>query len=213
MEIYILSIIVFLLSCKKVENTDNSKSTFMVKNNTWYISQNLGGFCKSCRIPHKIIFGGDTIIKSKKYTSIYDYTGDSVEYQIKSGRLLGYLRETDDKKVYWYWGNEDNPARDHLLFDFNLQVHDSIGSYFVKTVDSIKLQNQYKKRITLVSSCGPNKVWIEEIGDMTELLNPILYCDKFISIGGGSYKQTCFVNKGEVIYKDTSCTECWNYKR
>ncbi len=139
---------------------------------------------------HVFRMNGDTIVENRKYT-ILSY---SVDEQVNNWSQLGYLYEdTKEKKVYYRpaWGDKDG-----LLYDFSVETGDTVytignswygqdkpnGDYWmtdsiiniVKKVDSIKLSNEYYKRITVVSkplmpeseNFTLENEWIEGIGNL-----------------------------------------------
>jgi len=211
-----LIILCFLFSCKKDNLNNNNADIFVDNNKVWYVSYTPDP-CPSCNWPHKVILGKDTIIKSVSYKLILDYTGDSIENNIKKPNLLGYIRETNDKKVYWL---TDLNSNEILLYDFNLKLNDSNGDWIATIVDTFKFQNYLYKRIVVKNkNCGLTKIWIDGIGDMTDILgyNSQAKClgnsGLIINVSGaGWYRQTCVLNGSDYIYKDTMNSECWYYK-
>jgi hypothetical protein len=192
----------------------------MDNNNVWYIAE-YPDYCRNCILPHKVILGKDTIINNNSYKSILHYSGDSIESKISKPNIFGYVRETIDKKVYWFIGFNGSSPSDNLLFDFNANINDTIispdGAWIVTKIDSVIIKNKFKRRIALKSICNePLKFWIEEIGDMSDLFNSpscifINGSEYFIS-DNSYFKQTCFLKGSEIVYKDSSTTNCWNYK-
>ena len=64
------------------------------------------------------------------------------------------MRETSDKKVYWYVGLFSQPASDILLYDFNAKINDTIDNWIVTKIDTVNILNINRKRITL-KNCEP----------------------------------------------------------
>ena len=166
----------------------------------------------------KSFFGKDTIIKSNVYKAVLDYRGDSIESDCKAS-ILGYLRETSDKKVYWHVGFFGHNASDILLYDFNAKINDTIDNWIVTTIDTVKILNINRKRLTLKNCTSYEKYWIDGIGDMSDLLSynsrPICDYKKGIVImnsGGSGYRQNCVTQGNEFIYKYSSASDCWIYK-
>ena len=156
---------ILLLNCKK-DNANNSNKMDLIVDNSkvWYVSE-YPDPCPGCSWPHKIVFGKDTTINSNIYKVILDYRGDSIESNCKAS-ILGYMRETSDKKVYWHVGLFGNVASDILLYDFNAKINDTIDNWIVTKIDTVKILNIKRKRIIL-KNCEPyTKYWIDGIGDM-----------------------------------------------
>lgn len=226
MKIYVISLCTiilisfFITDCKGVNSDLSTKADLLVDSSkVWYISE-YPNPCPWSTWPHRIKFEKDTIINDKSYKSIIDYCGDSIESNLTKGVLLGYIRETEDRKVYWHVGFFSKKSKDILLYDFNAKINDTIDHWVVKNIDSVKVQNQNRKRITLKFNCSNDtKIWIDGIGDMSDLLSYTSRpsCDEKtgsigLSVGGSQFKQTCVMEGLNYIYKDPSCTDCWVYK-
>ena len=215
----ILILIPFLLfNCKKDNSTTNNKIDLLVDNSkVWYVSE-YPDPCPTCCWPHKIVLGKDTTINSKIYKTILDYRGDSVESNSKA-TILGYIRETTEKKVYWYVGFFSKVPSDILIYDFNAKINDTIDNWIVSKIDTVKILNINRKRITL-KNCEPyEKYWIDGIGNMADLLS---YSSRTICnynggptinvMGGSGYRQTCVKYGNDFIFKDSLTNDCWIYK-
>jgi hypothetical protein len=218
MKTLILILISILLFNYQNDNRDNSKNDMLVENGkVWYVSE-YQNHRPSCVWPHKIVLGKDTTINSNSYKVILDYHGDSLESKSKA-TILGYIRETSDKKVYWHIGFFGRPATDILIYDFNASVNDTIDNWIVTKIDTIKVLNKNRKRLSM-KNCDPGiKYWIEGIGDMSDLLSYAnrTICDYSgditINVSGGSgYRQTCVKQGNDYIFKDSLTNDCWNYK-
>jgi len=217
-QFFIISILISIVfSCKK-DNSEVKTSDLIVANDkVWYISE-YPDPCPSCVWPHKIFLGEDTTINSKFYKKVVDCVGDSLENNC-SERILGYIRETGDKKVYWFVSFFGRDLSDILLYDFNAKINDTIDNWIVSKIDTVKVQNIERKRITLENCTPYSKTWIEGIGDMSDLLAYVgrTVCDYqtgivIVSEGGSGYKQTCVKQGNDFVYKDTEDSECWIYK-
>jgi hypothetical protein len=201
------------------DNVDNyNKDDSIIDNRkVWYVSE-YPNPCPSCVWPHKIVLGKDTTINSNIYKVILDYRGDSLEANSKA-TILGYMRETFDKKVYWNVGFFGRAASDILLYDYNAKINDTIENWIVTRIDSVNILNVNRKRITLKDCEQYEKYWIEGIGDMSDLLayNGRTICDYktgfvMMTSGGSGYKQNCVKQGNELIYKDSLVNDCWIYK-
>ncbi len=145
---------------------------------------------------------GDTIIGSMQYHKIvipfiqvnntlcgpYNYVG-----------YKGCIRQSIiDKKVYCILPNE---SIEHLIFDFNLQVGDSIptipypcySKIFISQVDSVLIGTTFRKRWS-----GSGLVIIEGIGSNWEFFTPL--CE---IIDGATGLLTCFEQNGATVYPDS----------
>lgn len=205
--IFILTSIL-LFNCTK-DNSDNSKTDLLVDNSkVWYVSE-YPDPCPACVCLHKIILDNDTIINSNVYKTILDYHCDSIESNSKAS-ILGYIRETSDKKVYWYVGFFNHAPSDILLYDFNAKINDTIDNWIVSKIDTVRILNFNRKKIILKNCMYDTKSWIDGIGDMTDLLSYIgrLICDYQTGLvrmtsGGSRFRQTSVKQGNEFIYKDT----------
>lgn len=214
--ILLLTLIAFCISCKK--DTDNTVTPGRIvnSNKVWYVSE-FPDPCPGCVWPHKIQLGKDTVINYKTYKPIHDYTGDSIESHITAPKLLGYLRETSDSKVYWLQKNTIENATEIVLYDFNARINDTIDQLIVTKIDTIKILNSNRKRISL-RDCSNHYEWIDGIGDMSYILsyNARPVCDykngiTAVEVGGSGFKQTCVMQGDEFIYKNCDSNDCWHF--
>ncbi len=143
-----------------------------------------------------IRFNGDSVVSDTTYSIIYRSDSESHENWYK----YGLIREDSSNKVFLRKNNYD-----YLLYDFNLEVGDSIrwpyGGYcHVAIVDSITLdfwENPLKRiHFYLYGSSGyiwPYP-WIEGIGSTQGILSGVEY----IGIVGGAYALVCY-SENEVL--------------
>lgn len=182
----------------------------------WYTSQSLkyyDGYLSS--------LAGDTIIEGTTYvllginhtwTKTTEFSGvllDAANYPFQlPGEIFGALR-TDSSKRVWFRRLADSDSgyiyfnfyypldTDILIYDFNLEVGDSVPwkssvTNVVMAVDSIHLNNgEWRRRIYF----GLGDYWIEGIGSTYGLLgsslNPPLL---------GGYWLNCFRQNGLLLY-------------
>jgi hypothetical protein len=214
--IFIL-IAILLFNCKKDGSNNADKIDSIVDNSkVWYLSEHPDP-CPSCIWPHKILFGKDTAINSYSYKTILDYRGDSIESNSKA-RILGFMRETSEKKVYWYVGFFGQVESDILIYDFNANINDTIDNWIVTNIDTVHILNINRKRLTLRNCEASKKYWIDGIGNMADLLSypSRTICDYktgivMMNVGGSGYKQNCVKQGDQFIYKDSVVTDCWTY--
>jgi hypothetical protein len=177
--------------------------------NEWHFTQCFSG-CYS----DKYFTDGDTLVNGKSYKIL-----DGYHYISRSFLLRENL---SDKKVHLL-KIEPGKHFEYLLYDFNLQVGDSIlmqnpispfmlnaGFY---NLDSIKLKplidgNLYKHFYfspTLTNNISVNNsIWVEGVGSLSIVNAPSGYPDI-----NGVGKVSCFFKNGNLFYSDLdSIVEC-----
>ena len=150
-----------------------------------YSSDQLKFYCK-----------GDTIINDTVYKKMY-YTGHTSSIDNPKNYVSGYLgairNDTVNKKV-WY--------NDKLLYDFNIQVGDTLHFgchfYIVDSYDSIAYCNKYHKRYKIINFDNQTRHLIEGIG-----------------LDAGLIPRECSPNHGSLLcYQEVNnelCTECEDF--
>jgi len=125
-----------------------------------------------------------------------------------SGYYAGAFREdTSARKIYFMLPTENV---EQLLYDFTLQVGDTIRGYFenmcgtstIIAIDSIFIGNDYRKRWITYQDLYDTISIVEGIGNSTGLLeSQCLYLDADV------FLLTCFSQEGISLYPDanTSC--------
>jgi hypothetical protein len=149
---------------------------------------------------------GDTTISSITYKKInrIGYTLDIFCYYGPFG-YVGAIREDTNKRIYLCLPNS---STDTLLYDFNLNVGDTVRSYLnyfggyplVGSIDSILIGSSYRKRFNLYyppSGSGPSI--IEGIGSTHGLLD---WNPEFEASGN----LDCFKLYNQTLYPDTTTT-------
>lgn len=143
----------------------------------------------------------DSLINDTVY-SIFDYGYEK------------YALREDSNKVFFRWPDvfPELGTTEHLLYDFGLELNDSIQLYLlwdflsgyfwkVKNIDSVLVGGEYKKRILLMVNESAHypaegvQYWIEDIGSTS---NPLYFT-------GISYFETvihlyCYWVNGELRY-------------
>ena len=171
----------------------------------------------------KYRFIGDTIIDNKQYSKLYSVIDETTNYNV----LKGFIRE-QDKKIYYlehrsssypYIKSLTNQAKncirqklneiadggEFVLYDFNnKQVGDTLFNYMysqpaiIQQIDSVLIQNSYRKRYRIPSMHGYDYV-IEGIGSVREglfgALTPIMTCGGFID-----WQFVSFASANQYIY-------------
>jgi len=148
--------------------------------------------------------GNDTSINSIIYKKLMQSTDpDHIKWKVS-----GHLRQAGER-IYSLDGN-----REFLLYDFGLEVGDSIssaiyaGTNYISRLDSIRettLQNSVRKIFYLTeypsygSEENVKEVWIEGIGSVTDgLLRKTLL--GWTGNNGGDYSLLCFQQNDTLIY-------------
>ena len=195
----ILFFIAFISICVCKIGAQTDSAFYFAKGTTWTTSlRAMFGGCddwtKTC------VMQGDTLIGDDTYHNLW--------YNDGRRQLTIPIRE-ENKRIFAYLDNED-----HLLYDFNLEVGDSIpicvyGSHFICThyayvtaVDSITLSDGRKaKRLTYYDM--ERLPDIEYVGSMYGFSAPIV--PVYITTCGGAPSSCCSMND-EPIYETSPGT-------
>lgn len=143
---------------------------------------------------------GDTVINSHQYYKIYQsgYSFDGIvpvgEVNSYDHVLHGFLREENSK---WYTYNENTDA---LLFDFTLDVNDTVYSAYsflagdpiiVIAIDSILVDGDFKRRLQL-NDPGAEYI-IEDIGATTGLFENMFFFEWYSQL-------VCYAKNGVSVW-------------
>jgi hypothetical protein len=162
-----------------------------------------------------IKFTSDTVINSLTYKKVERALD---EYE-QIWEPYGYIRENQDKKVYY----KINPGdTEWMLYDLNALVHDTIYAselvtygnnkymdsmpYYVHYYDSILIDQTYRKRINLALLDDTSFVfeqWIDGIGSLDGMLH-----NRSIGVGCDSYSLLCYFENGILKYKNPDLQFC-----
>ncbi len=150
---------------------------------------------------------GDTVIGSMQYHKIvipFVQVNNTLCGPRNDIGYRGFIRQSIiDKKVFCILPND---SVEQLIFDFNLQVGDSIPALeedqggqcyekiIVTQIDSVLIGASYRKRWN-----GSGLIIIEGIGSNWEFLHPL--CE---IIDGATGVLTCFKQNGTSLYPNTS---------
>jgi hypothetical protein len=132
---------------------------------------------------------GDTIMEGRIYNKVYNFINWN-----QRNFVGGIRQDTTEKRVYAKLSSYLYPlypatvppfqdTSDCLLYDFNLQIGDSIkipstywfyGYLYVNNIDSTEIEGNYRKYWVLNSNLHPweNSYWIEGIGSLNGLFWP-----------------------------------------
>ncbi len=159
---------------------------------------------------------GDTLINGKIYRKLTQsgyLISQNFQYTYYSEYAGAFRQDINNKKVYYfppYW----YPQVDTLLYDFNLNVGDSLPLTYiypinfcnavVDTIDSVAVGSSYRKRFHIsTTSTYPEETWlIEGIGCSRGLFG--YYCT------GWEFWQylTCFVRNDTITYPTPPNSDC-----
>jgi hypothetical protein len=131
-------------------------------------------------LDRKYWFDGDTIIDDKRYTKVYEQFCYS---ETECGDLQYYAAVREDTLAEKIYCIQVYDGVERLLADFDVKAGDmvTVSSYIwskehsysaeIKDVDSIRIDNAYRKRINIVSIDGeywgfPSDSWVEGIGSI-----------------------------------------------
>jgi len=135
----------------------------------------------------KFWFQGDTVIENLKYKKVYVQYEDSIANFNNASYFAAIREDTTAKKVYGVASYTSIPycpynGEEVLLYDFSVNVGDIVSFYsfwpfgephireqqVVKSIDSILVDNHYRKRINFIHNEGSwnayPESWIEGIG-------------------------------------------------
>jgi Secretion system C-terminal sorting domain len=151
-------------------------------------------------------FDGDTLIGSMQYhkikTPFIQVNNPGCGTHNDDGYKGCIRQDIANKKVYCILPND---SVEHIIFDFNLQVGDTIptipsfvcySKLYVTQIDSVLIGNSYRKR-WLSSSSAFNI--IEGIGANWEFFQPM--CEV---IDGATGLLTCFTQNSTPVYPDST---------
>jgi hypothetical protein len=157
-------------------------------------------------------YNGDTLIGTDPWLKMYQSPDTNF---ISNLSYLGNIRETNGVVVYM-----DTTNSVHTLYDFNLQLGDSVlysfgfGNYYLKieSIDSIMINSEYHKRFHFQEPSFPpfylNEVWIQGIGSIHGPLfpaNPKVYETE---IPDSTYL-TCFKTNNSILWNNPNYTKCY----
>ncbi len=193
----------------------NTKAQFlpMIKTDRWWSS--LEVHCNptgSSFSSNYYKFQGDTILNGLTY-SCYYYSSNS---EMQDWELYGFFREDTLTGQCWY--RTLFPEIEGLVYDFGLSLGEKayvennnfLGvpfELYVVEVDSIMLDNQFRKRIVLMDSVSwQTETWVEGIGSLWGFHNAGIAHQ---SGACGGELLLCFNQSGQVIYHDPAYNECF----
>ncbi len=170
----------------------------------------------------RYFFNGDTIINDLVYYQLHKYPIISLSefycppYAVVNSGMDKtdiFIREdTTERKVYIWEDNSVPPSPEYLLFDFNLEVGDTLNSYFnggggliVDSIYMVTLENGETRRVwDFNSNYFPLEVYyIEGIGGNHGLFTPLPIPLE------DSYRLICVKENDELLW-GAECIEIYN---
>ena len=215
------NIVLLILSvvCFSSYSQTNVYHPFPELNAEWNVAQVSSGSCKDIKY---ILNGADTTIQSSTYHKI---TKTEVNYALFSNSMCDYntvinvntsyagaiRNDSLAKKVYYVIPTVNT---DTLLFDFSLNIGDTIRTYIATTcsnrrvvyIDSVLVGINYRKRWN-TTECyfgGQNVQFIEGVGSNLGLIERIPSFGIYNIIGSLS----CFSKNSQSLYPTNSASNC-----
>jgi hypothetical protein len=190
----ILFFISFLLSVFSCQFVFAQKYyTLVDTNKIWSIQRTIIAHPNSYD-SYYIKFSTDTIIKNKVYKQVLITYESSPKNWLKSG----FIRETEDKKVYYLIYKNDE--FDYILYDFNLKKGDTLGYLKVDSIDTILIENQNRK----IFYFGGRETWIEGIGSTCGVLSA-----GRCAWHGGESSLLCYSENDSLKYQNPDFDYCY----
>ncbi len=208
-----LVLFLLLLSGLSSKSQTSFYHPFPDSNAVWNMSVYLGGGCffpfVNLSEDYSYILSGDTIINTITYHKINIPFVQFDSCSIHTSGYKGSIRQdTIVKKVYYIYPNDTS---EQLLYDFNLQIGDTIEGIIkslvpphdtVISIDSILIGTSYRKRWFI----NPfySVYIIEGIGSTYGLIEPSP------GLGATDFADcsiVCFSQNGQTLYPDTT-TSC-----
>lgn len=181
-------------------------------------------------LDHKYWFEGDTIINDTRYTKVYRQKCESETECSELSYYAAVREDTIGAKIYAVYpcNSQDSAMLQYspylcdevLLADFDVQAGDQIVVYSywpglnersvtVESVDSIWIDNQYRKRINIAGDWvwGVRDYWVEGFGS---IIFGLFFPTPVTIIDLGSYPQfLCLHINGELFYQNPDYDICF----
>jgi hypothetical protein len=168
----------------------------------------------------RYIFNGDTIIDNKRYTKVdVQYCHSETDCPESYRHYYAALREdTLAGRIYCLRSGD---GIERLLADFNVQPGDQIDAYsywfysqdpaVVKAVDSILINNQYRKRIIIQeyeNYSYPADSWVEGLGSVVYgLFFP--HPSSVVDVGDPPHFLCFYNSNGDLVYQNPKYDTCY----
>ena len=179
MKSYLLTFVLLILGF----NLISQKTYFPLveEYKTWHVIAGDGWSHRT----HTYKFEGDTIVDDVSYGILYHSTE---EFPINWTKF-GFLKEDEDRKVYYSRFNKYDPTyfNPGLIYDFNATTNDTVTIYppnrteygldlIITGVDSVLVDDIFRKRTWFNCEYWEDNFWIEGIGSNSGLTDVGFYC-------------------------------------
>lgn len=165
----------------------------------------------SCGRELQYYMQGDTVMGAYSYHKVYltsAYFFNANQATPTTSFWAGLRQDTMLRKVYCSIPSKN--VQDTLLYDFNLNVGDTLQGYLarpslwiltVDSIDSLLVGTSYRKRINFGPQLGSNEFkFIEGVGFAAGLF----YNDWTMEDGG---QLICFMESSKALYPDSNCAQ------
>ena len=210
---YLLALTILILTFKFGSSQTNVYYPFPDSNAIWVEYLNGGVPPDLSTDDHGIFIFNDTIIGNYSYHKLYEsgaWSFGTPQLHYYSNIYMGAFRQdTLQKKVFFM---ADTASHERLLYDFNLNVGDTLPATYnngnnsnkIIGIDSVLVGSNYHKRYYLATFYGnsildPDYAIIEGVGSTLGLLYYIYPCLEACS------RLTCFGNNGQYYPTNTTC--------
>ena len=154
-------------------------------------------------VSYKIL--GDTVIDDIAYKKMYS---SNEEYPV-NWSFEYFIRENDDKKIWFRRFTEDN---ENLLYDFSINVGDSVivghslDEYlYVDSITTVAINEVPRNKYWMSSNYDYySETWIEGIGS-----NKGIVWSGSMTIVGGWIWLLCVSDEGELLYMNPNFESCY----
>lgn len=194
--------VISILSCLKSEAQTSVYYAFPDSNTTWCCFKSTGTGCCFCGIDYETystyLMSGHELINGNVYSVLqhYEITYDHCLQDTSIDTTTYFIRQDTVLKKVWLLITASNT--DTILFDFNLSVGDTIDAskafwaenyhapYYsiVRSVDSILINGQYRRRFNYSPDFAPNCIssLIEGIGSTHGLMYGPPSCFEYTAV-------------------------------
>lgn len=191
----------------------------VVEGKQWNVLYSMEG--PSPTLPHRkttsYSISGDTVLDGTSYKKLFG----TIHEDLSNWQLQGALRENADGQVFFraYKSNHTFENQESLLYDFSMQMGDSIY-YYDNPTSCLKLlrvndtilegeNTPRKKYVFRMEENGHptihgNETWIEGIGSEFGLLFP---GSRFLV--GGTYDLLCYYEDDDLIWQNPNFNSCY----
>lgn len=213
----VTTILLLLIGTINLKAQDNIP--LVMEGKRWNVLYSMEG--PSPTLPHRkttsYSFSGDTVLDGSSYKKLFG----TIHEDLSNWQLQGALRENANGQVFFraYKSNHTFEDQESLLYDFSMQMGDSICYYDNPTsclklliVNDTILEGENTPRKKYVFRIEENgyptiygyEAWIEGIGSEYGLLNP---GSRFLV--GGTYDLLCYYEDENLIWQNPNFNSCY----